>query len=157
MNFKLCIKTIMALLVLLSCSKAKFSNGVEEDTKRPNVTEVQVETIPTSDSAVDSAMPQNPLFADCPLEPDRPIVADLYQLSPQTQMLPDYTQLISIKKICLNQLDIKARDFSDGFPGVSNLFEWFGLDMNFRVKLPETGLLTFKIIADDGANLYINN
>jgi hypothetical protein len=98
---------------------------------------------------------RNPLFAECANEPNRPIVADLYQLTPDTIRLPDYAQLKSIKKICLGQLDIKVRKFSEGFPGVNQLFEWFSLDMNFIVKVPQDGNWTFKLIADDGANLYI--
>jgi hypothetical protein len=62
-----------------------------------------------------------------------------------------------IKKICLAQLDIKVRSFSEGFPGVADLFEWFSLDTRFIVKVPQDGVYTFKLIADDGAKLYIAN
>lgn len=165
--------TVMVTLLSLSCSKGKFEEGTEisgllppasedltveedipttsEDVSSPVPVEVEAKEVDTSTTEV----PKKPLFADCANEPDRMIVADLYQLAPETQKLPDYAQLKSIKKICLSQLDIKVRKFSDGFPGVANLFEWFSLDMKFIVNVPQEGLWTFKLVADDGANLYI--
>jgi hypothetical protein len=163
-----------ALVIALSfgCSEGKFEEGTTSSSLLPPESEnLTVEEVDTQPTEVPVAIPvetqadevattptevqKNPLFAECANEPDRMIVADLYQLAPNTQKLPDYAQLQSIKKICLAQLDIKVRKFSEGFPGVANLFEWFSLDMNFIVKVPQDGLYEFKLIADDGANLYI--
>jgi hypothetical protein len=164
--------TALILVMTLSCSEGKFEEGAETSSLLPPDSEdVVVEDVATQAVDVPAAIPvdaqieevvtsstevqKNPLFAECANEPDRMIVADLYQLAPETQKLPDYAQLKSIKKICLSQLDIKVRKFSEGFPGVANLFEWFSLDMNFIVKVPQDGVYEFKLIADDGANLYI--
>ncbi len=166
--------TVIFLVMTLGCSEGKFEEGTEtsillppvsddltvEDIPSETVTmpvaipvEVQAEDVPT----ISTEVQKNPLFGECANEPDRMIVADLYQLAPDTQKLPDYALLKSIKKICLSQLDIKVRKFSEGFPGVANLFEWFSLDANFIVKVPTDGVYEFKLIADDGANLYIAN
>jgi len=167
-------RSLVVLLMSLSCSDGKFEEGAEvSGLLPPSSDDVVVEAIEVPTEPLDVPAPimveaqadevvttsteiqKNPLFAECANEPDRPIVADLYQLAPDTARLPDYSQLKAIKKICLSQLDIKVRKFSDGFPGVTNLFEWFSLDMNFIVKVPQDGIWTFKLIADDGANLYI--
>jgi hypothetical protein len=164
--------TALVILMTLSCSEGKFEEGTETSSFLPPASEdVIVEEVPTESVDISVPIPvdaqtaevattstdvqKNPLFAECANEPDRMIVADLYQLSPDTQKLPDYALLKSIKKICLSQLDIKVRKFSEGFPGVANLFEWFSLDANFIVKVPQDGVYEFKLIADDGANLYI--
>ncbi|WP_141734337.1 PA14 domain-containing protein [Oligoflexus tunisiensis] len=162
------------LLLTLGCSGGKFEEGsgtavlaspesddlVEEpvptepeDVPAPIPVDILVEEMPTRSTEVQ----KNPLFAECASEPDRMIVADLYQLAPDTPKLPDYSLLKAIKKICLAQLDIKVRRFSEGFPGVADLFEWFSLDTRFIVNVPQDGLYTFKLVADDGANLYIAN
>jgi hypothetical protein len=162
----------VVMLMTLGCSEGKFEEGTATSSLLPpaseDLTEQVVETetidvpvaIPVMTQSEDvpttsTDVQKNPLFAECANEPDRMIVADLYQLTPDTQKLPDYTLLKSIKKICLSQLDIKVRKFSEGFPGVANLFEWFSLDANFIVKVPLDGVYEFKLIADDGANLYI--
>lgn len=160
-----------AVLVLLnlSCSEGRFEEGAETSSLFPpekedpevdgmpaNLPEEAVEVADEPLETISSEIQKDPLFVECANEPDRPIVADLYQLAPDTALLPDYSQLKAIKKICLAQLDIKVRKFSEGFPGVPNLFEWFSLNTNFVVKVPQDGIWTFKLIADDGANLYIN-
>lgn len=164
----------LALSGLWACSRGNFEKGVVTSDSRPDQSEnasVQVSDSPTTpaEAAVPmpasadnevlettkAEVPKGPLFAECANEPDRPIVADLYELAPNTQKIPDYSQLKSIKKICLSQLDIVSRKFSEGFPGVMNLFEWFSLDMKFQVKIPSAGLWSFKLVSDDGAILYI--
>lgn len=164
--------TALIIVMSLGCSEGKFTESTETSSLLPPVSDdLTVEDVPTESVNVPIAIPieaqnedvpttttevqKTPLFAECANEPDRMIVADLYQLTPDTQKLPDYAQLKSIKKICLSQLDIKVRKFSEGFPGVANLFEWFSLDANFIVKVPMDGVYEFKLIADDGANLYI--
>ena len=54
-----------------------------------------------------------------------PVKALLYQLAPNTQLLPDFAAMSPVKTVCLKQLNIANRDFKDGFPGVDNLIEWF--------------------------------
>lgn len=161
-----------SLLLLSACANEKFRDQVQQ-TQAPASESVaenadqypekpldETSTIPAdiSESVPDTetaAMPK-PIFADCDSTADRPIVGDLYQLPPETKVLPDFKHMKAIKKVCLAQLDIKNRNFSEGFPGVENLFEWFSLDMNFAVNVPKAGQWEFKLVADDGAILYID-
>lgn len=46
----------------------------------------------------------------------------------------------------------------EGFPGVDNLIEWFGLNINinFKLKIKVTGNHLFALISDDGSILNID-
>ncbi len=186
MKYRESLKIALILLPMLSCSDDSFIDGfgksstgslesedvavdfLETPTTVESITvpiqanaEIQkVESTSSEIQTVDSASGEikpGPVFADCADEPNRPIVAELYQLPVDTLKLPDYAQLKPIKKICLSALEIKPRRFTEGFPGVANLFEWFSLDMRFAVNVPQAGNWSFMLVADDGANLYIAN
>jgi len=167
------LTSISCLLLLSGCANEKFRDQVEQ-ARSPAVDAVGTSadqaaekdsteatgSLPAdvTESTADgtsSPMPK-PIFADCETTPDRPIVGDLYQLHPDTKALPDFKKMKAIKNICLAQLDIKTRNFSEGFPGVEKLFEWFALDMRFAVKVPRPGKWEFKLVADDGAILYLD-
>ncbi len=94
--------------------------------------------------------------ATCSDHPDMPIVAQLYQLPENTQKLPDFTGMNPIGDVCVNQLTIADRDFTQGFPGVSDIFEWFALDMRFKLNITTPGTYTFYANSDDGSILYID-
>ncbi len=107
--------------------------------------------------SVDSSPEVPKLFDDCGTSPDKNIVAELYELPSGTQKLPDFSSLASLGTVCVAQLNIKDREFSEGFPGVENLVEWFGLDMRFQVEVPKSGIYEFSLISDDGAILSIDD
>jgi hypothetical protein len=167
------LTSFCSILLLSGCANETFRDQVEQTrTSTVDATGASADQTQTNDSAEATAsMPADitestadgetspmpkPIFADCETTPDRPIVGDLYQLHPDTKALPDFKKMKAIKKICLAQLDIKTRNFSEGFPGVEKLFEWFALDMRFTVKVPQSGKWEFKLVADDGAILYLD-
>jgi hypothetical protein len=104
----------------------------------------------------ETTAPATRLFTDCEESPEKGIVANLYELPVDTAMLPDFSALSSLRTVCLSQLNIKDRQFSEGFPGVEGLFEWFALDMQFKVNAPKAGIYEFSLAADDGAILWID-
>jgi hypothetical protein len=125
--------------------------------------EVEAETpVPSDQPNVDNPEPSEAptpptrLFTDCEESPEKGIVANLYQLPVNTNRLPDFTALSSLRTVCLSQLNIQDRQFSEGFPGVEGLFEWFALDMSFQVNVPKTGLYEFSMASDDGSILWID-
>ncbi|HYX34883.1 MAG TPA: PA14 domain-containing protein [Oligoflexus sp.] len=166
------LTSAFSLMLFSACANEKFRDqgsqtqapaGAETaDTNpdavpEPNSEDASMPTDVTETTAdADTAPAANPLFADCQTTPERPIVGDLYQLAPNTRELPDYHKMKALKKVCLAQLDIKTRSFTEGFPGVEKLFEWFSLDMRFAIKVPKAGKWEFKLVADDGAILYID-
>lgn len=54
------------------------------------------------------------------------------------------------------EINIPKRGFEDGFPGLTNRFEWFGVIYEGTITAPKTGEYTFWITCDDGGVVYIN-
>jgi hypothetical protein len=54
------------------------------------------------------------------------------------------------------EINIPTRSFEEGFPGVTDRFEWFGVVYEGKIKAPESGTYTFKVTCDDGAAIYID-
>ncbi|HMD00813.1 MAG TPA: PA14 domain-containing protein [Ferruginibacter sp.] len=80
----------------------------------------------------------------------------IYFLPENTDSLPDFDTLESVGTIFTHELNIPNRSWSTGFPGVPNRTEWFGIEYkgNFIVNKP--GHYTFRLVADDGAKLFID-
>ena len=53
-------------------------------------------------------------------------------------------------------LNIQPQSFTAGFPGVTDRFEWFAIDYQGRIMLPQAGTYTFRLISDDGSKLFID-
>jgi hypothetical protein len=96
------------------------------------------------------------IFSECSAHPDKSIVSQLYQLPSQTSKLPDFSTMVPVGDVCVGALNIADRDFTQGFPGVSDIFEWFALDMHFKVTVPAGGNYQFFLNSDDGSILYID-
>jgi hypothetical protein len=96
------------------------------------------------------------LFEECADTPDRPMVADVYRLPPQTDTLAALNGRKPLKRVCMSQLDITPRSFREGFPGLGDLTEWFGLDIRFTVTIAEAGTWEMALVSDDGAILSID-
>lgn len=53
-------------------------------------------------------------------------------------------------------LNVPARHFTEGFPGVSERVEWFAIRYRGKVKVTQAGTYKFRLISDDGSMLYID-
>src|ERR1044071_4334436 len=88
----------------------------------------------------------------------------LFNLKGTIYFLPDDTQgmpenLGSIKAqgvIYTDRLDIPARDFKDGFPGVTSRFEYFGLVYTGQFQIDQPGEYKWRLSSDDGSRLWID-
>ena len=159
---------IILTILMLSCQDSSFEGGkenVEAQKPEPQTDNLTPES-PTDPLvtnvdivAADTSIDTEKLFVEClvgAVEGVYPMKALLYQLPVDTALLPDFATMTPVKKVCLRQLDISNRDFSQGFPGVENLFEWFALDIRFKLLVPEDGSYTFSINSDDGSKVYID-
>jgi len=54
-------------------------------------------------------------------------------------------------------LNISDRDWSEGFPGLRQRNEWFGLDYKGEFKVSKNGEYAFRLVSDDGARLYVGD
>ncbi|HEX6846411.1 MAG TPA: PA14 domain-containing protein [Chitinophagaceae bacterium] len=82
---------------------------------------------------------------------------NIYALSPDTRSLPDFDTMQSLGKVYAKELNIPARSWTEGFPGITDRFEWFAIEYKgiFTVKKP--GRYTFMLSSDDGSRLFIDN
>ena len=87
---------------------------------------------------------------------DKAIISQLYQLPAQTNKLPDFSTMTAVGDVCVSQLNIADRDFTQGFPGVSEIFEWFALDMRFKVTIAAAGNYQFFLNSDDGSIMEVD-
>ena len=108
--------------------------------------------------------------AQLPTLPDAPITTfgvtvvdpfglrgDIYLLRPETNRLPKFEKLKPVGAIYTSALNIPPRDFSDGFPGVTDRFEWFAIDYNGYFYVSNPGIYRFLLASDDGSMLYIDD
>lgn len=81
----------------------------------------------------------------------------IYYLPSGTDRLPDFSILKPIGKIYTPTLNVPTRDFSEGFPGVTDRFEWFAILYKGKIYIPKSGNYTFSLLSDDGSKLIIDN
>ena len=142
-------------------SKKSFKGGAntatataEQNPEEGETPEVDKET-PEVEEETPEVETDN-VFKDCAKSASAQFQGDLYELPPQAKRLPDFEKLTAIKKICLKQIDITARSFTEGFPGVDGLKEWFAIKFDFNLKIEKEGDYQFVLNSDDGSKLYID-
>lgn len=81
----------------------------------------------------------------------------IYLLQPGTKALPKFKKLHPAGTIYTNMLNVPPTDFSQGFPGVTDRFEWFAIDYTGRFWIDRPGSYRFGLLSDDGSKLYIDN
>jgi hypothetical protein len=82
---------------------------------------------------------------------------DIYLLKEDTSSLPNFKKLKPIGSIYTPILKLPTRNFQDGFPGVTDRFEWFAIDYNGRLWISKPGNYRFALESDDGSKLYIDS
>jgi hypothetical protein len=80
----------------------------------------------------------------------------IYHLAPYTRRLPNFSKLTPVGTIYTPALSVPSRDFDEGFPGVTDRFEWFAIDYSARFWVSEPGTYRFRLESDDGSILYID-
>ena len=76
--------------------------------------------------------------------------------NPYLVKLKDFDTLPSSGSIFAEKWDIPSRSFTDGFPGVTNRFEWFSLTYQGSIYVPVTGSYRFRLSSDDGSQLFLD-
>lgn len=106
--------------------------------------------------AQDPAQDEIPLFGTTVVLPSG-LKGEVYNLKPGTSKLPNFKHLKPVGVIYTNSLNIQPREFTVGFPGVTNRFEWFGIDYTGRFWIEKPGTYTFRLLSDDGSILYVDD
>lgn len=82
---------------------------------------------------------------------------NIYYLPDGTDHMPDgIEQQKSEGVIYTDSLNVPERDFTEGFPGVTNRFEWFGIIYTGRIQIAKPGTYHFHAVSDDGVILWID-
>ncbi|MBC7533250.1 MAG: hypothetical protein H7318_16895 [Oligoflexus sp.] len=112
-----------------------------------------------SDKQLLNLIPVQQLFVGCKVgNTVFPISGDIYALPEGSKQLPDFSAIAAAKKetICLDKYDIPVQGWAAGFPASPAMNEWFALHSSANLIIPADGEYSFKLSADDGANLYID-
>lgn len=79
----------------------------------------------------------------------------IYHLKEQTQTLPKLEKMKPAGTIYTNALNVWPQHFDEGFPGITERFEWFGIDYRSKLWIEKPGQYRFSLLSDDGAKLTI--
>lgn len=80
----------------------------------------------------------------------------IYLLKPGSNKLPDFAKLKPEGVIYTPALNVPSRAFDEGFPGVTERFEWFAIDYTGRFWFSLPGTYRFALASDDGSALYVD-
>jgi hypothetical protein len=81
---------------------------------------------------------------------------EIFHLSESVSTLAVLEKLKPVGTIYTSALNVPPQDFSLGFPGVTSRFEWFAIDYSGKFWIQKPGVYRFRLVADDGAMLYID-
>jgi flagellar motor protein MotB len=74
-----------------------------------------------------------------------------------SQKLPtDYSKYAVSSRLYACEWNIPARSFDEGFPGVTDRFEWFAIVYSGMFSVSAPGTYQFRINSDDGTKLFID-
>jgi outer membrane protein OmpA-like peptidoglycan-associated protein len=80
----------------------------------------------------------------------------VYLIPEGTNKLPDFSKLTPVGIVYAKTLNVPPRNFSEGFPGVTNRYEWFAIDYTGEFFLTSPRKMKFALLSDDGAKLIID-
>ncbi|NPA95890.1 MAG: OmpA family protein [Thermodesulfobacteria bacterium] len=115
----------------------------------------EIRKLYSKQKAIGPATPQTGVFGSTKKNPFI-FEGTIYFLPVGTKRLPDFSRLKPVGKIYTPALNITPRSFLEGFPGVTNRFEWFAIDYKGRIYIKKPGTYTFALLSDDGSKLIID-
>ena len=88
---------------------------------------------------------------------DQALCGLIYYLQPDTPRLPDLSRMRSVGTIYARELNLPVRSFDEGFPGITNRFEWFAIEYHGWIRAGRKGSYSLRLVSDDGSKLFIDN
>ena len=110
---------------------------------------------PVKVNQVDSAVSDSLAFGDTKWISDG-LKGKVYFLPQNTARLPLFDTMHPISTIYTRTLNITPRSWENGFPGVPDRFEWFGIEYKADFRVKKSGHYKFRLLSDDGAKLFID-
>ncbi|HEY2720234.1 MAG TPA: PA14 domain-containing protein [Chitinophagaceae bacterium] len=84
------------------------------------------------------------------------LAGSIYLLKSGTTALPDFDTMHARGTIYTREINIPDRSWTQGFPGVTDRFEWFAIDYHGSFKAKKAGQYIFRLTSDDGSKLFID-
>lgn len=81
----------------------------------------------------------------------------IYYLKPGTEVLPNFKKMKPKGKIYTTTLNVPPRSFTQGFPGLTDRFEWFAIQYEGKFWVEKPGNYDFALTSDDGSKLHIDD
>lgn len=85
------------------------------------------------------------------------LVGVIYYIPPWTTSFPFFQTLGSVGIIYTSSLNVPPRNFMEGFPGITDRYEWFAIDYGGRFWIEKPGTYQFALTSDDGSKLFIDD
>lgn len=87
---------------------------------------------------------------------ERALQGNIYFLPENTRKLPDFDEIEPTGTVYAEKIDIPKRRFEEGFPGIDDRFEWFGVVYAGTFDVAQAGEHKFRLLSDDGSKLWID-
>ena len=81
----------------------------------------------------------------------------VYNLEPNAQKLPKFSRMQPVGSVYTNSLNVWPQNFAEGFPNITERFEWFAIQYTGKFWIEKDGRYRFSLLSDDGARLEVNN
>lgn len=81
----------------------------------------------------------------------------VYHLKPGTHALPKFEHMRPVGSVYTTQLNVWPQNFDEGFPNITDRFEWFAIEYTGRIWIDTPGRYRFSLLSDDGAKLYLDD
>ncbi|HYX38542.1 MAG TPA: PA14 domain-containing protein [Oligoflexus sp.] len=113
-----------------------------------------------SASVTIKVIPNTQVFARCTRgNVAFPILANVYQINTTATAIPNFadtTQARKVLTVCMDKYAVAPRNFTEGFPDVPDLVEWFALQTTTTLQIAQEGDYSFQMNSDDGSKLSID-
>jgi hypothetical protein len=74
-----------------------------------------------------------------------------------TRSVKQFERCDAVHEEFIDEINVPARRFEDGFPGFEDRTEWFSVTITGSFTLREPGIYRFRLKSDDGSRLFIDN
>jgi hypothetical protein len=142
-------------------ANGNYNAPAQTDKEFPLVITAILKADPTVSASVSiKVLPSTQVFARCTRgNPAFPILAHVYQINNTATVLPDFANAAQARKVltvCMEKYAVAPRNFTEGFPDVPDLVEWFALQTTTILQIPSEGDYVFQMNSDDGSKLSID-
>ena len=81
----------------------------------------------------------------------------VFDLKPGTQKLPKLDHLTPVGSVYTNALNVWPREFTEGFPNITDRYEWFAIEYTGKFWIENEGEYRFSLLSDDGSKLKVDD